>query len=164
MREHRYSVTVKWTGNRGSGTSAYNAYGREHEIQAVGKTASILASSDPAFLGDASRYNPEELFVAALSACHMLWVLHLCAKAGIVVTAYTDDPTGTMREDRSGGEFTQVLLRPTITITEAARRDDVLRIQDDAHARCFIARSVNFPVRCEPSILTNSLGKETKER
>src|SRR5499427_7128682 len=102
MRTHRYQVTNTWTGNLGPGTSAYAAYSRNHEISASAKSAAIPGSSDPAFRGDAARYNPEELLVGALSACHMLWVLHLCADAGIVITDYTDEASGEMVEHTDG--------------------------------------------------------------
>src|SRR5687767_11345840 len=105
-REHRYAVTVEWTGNLGSGTSAYRAYARDHEIRASGKPA-IPGSSDPAFRGDPARWNPEELLVGALAACHKLWYLHLCAEAGIVVTSYVDRAEGVMVEEADGsGRFT----------------------------------------------------------
>ena len=97
-RQHDYAVTVTWTGNRGRGTADYRAYERAHEISAPGKPA-IPGSSDPSFRGDARRYNPEELPVAAVSSCHMLWYLHLCADAGVRVLAYTDKARGTMVED-----------------------------------------------------------------
>src|SRR6266852_4918362 len=114
-REHHYQLALAWTGNRGTGTSHYRAYARDHELSAGGKSVPIPGSSDPAFLGDPSRYNPEELLVASLSACHMLWVLHLCATAGISVTAYEDKPEGTMLEHTDGGgEFTRVVLRPHV--------------------------------------------------
>ncbi|BDA85823.1 hypothetical protein Sa4125_33650 [Aureimonas sp. SA4125] len=90
---HRYASHVRWTGNRGSGTSSYTAYGRAHEIAAAGKPV-IPGSSDPAFRGDPDRWNPEELLLASLSACHQLWYLHLCARDGIVVTAYEDKAEG----------------------------------------------------------------------
>ena len=98
MRTHEYHVTNRWTGNLGSGTSAYSAYGRNHELSGAEKSAPIAASSDKVFRGDRTRYNPEELLVGALSACHMLWVLHLCADAGIVITSYTDEASGDMVE------------------------------------------------------------------
>src|SRR5499426_564348 len=101
-KEHHYSVVVTWTGNQGSGTSGYRDYRRDHDISAAGKPI-IPASSDPIFRGDASRYNPEDLLVASLSGCHMLWYLHLCADAGIRVTEYRDDATGTMVETADGG-------------------------------------------------------------
>jgi organic hydroperoxide reductase OsmC/OhrA len=150
---HRYVVTNRWTGNLGSGTSAYAAYGRNHELDGAGKIAPIPGSSDPVFRGDSSRYNPEELLVAALSACHMLVLLHLCADAGIVVAEYSDQAEGEMLEHSDGsGEFTRVTLRPRITITDPARIADAVALNHRAHELCFIARSVNFPVECEPKI------------
>src|ERR1700751_3842257 len=105
-RKHHYRTTTRWTGNLGTGTSAYAAYSRSHELSGPGKSAAIAGSSDPAFRGDRARYNPEELLVSALSACHMLWVLHLCADAGITITAYSDEPLGLMMENEDGsGQF-----------------------------------------------------------
>ena len=122
-REHGYAVQVRWTGNRGEGTSSYRGYERNHEIK-VGDKPVISGSSDPAFRGDRSRYNPEELLVASLSACHMLWYLHLCANAGIVVTAYSDDATGTMVETvGGGGQFSEVVLKPAVSIEEGGIND-----------------------------------------
>ena len=151
-RDHAYTVTVTWTGNNGSGTSAYRAYARRHEIEVLGKPA-IPASSDPAFRGDASRYNPEELLVASLSSCHMLWYLHLCAVNGIVVTSYEDCAEGVMIEQAGGeGRFTEVVLAPEIVLTPGSDVDRAHALHAEAHAKCFIANSVNFPVRHEPVI------------
>jgi organic hydroperoxide reductase OsmC/OhrA len=153
-RVHRYVVINRWTGNLGSGTSAYTAYSRNHELDGVGKGAPIPCSSDPVFRGDAGRYNPEELLVGALSACHMLAVLHLCADAGIVVLEYSDQTEGEMAEHPDGsGEFSRVILRPRMTIADPARIPDVLALHHQAHALCFIARSVNFPVQHEPIVV-----------
>jgi organic hydroperoxide reductase OsmC/OhrA len=155
-RKHRYVVTNRWTGNLGSGTSAYTAYSRDHELSAAAKGAAIAGSSDPVFRGDSSRYNPEELLVGALSACHMLVMLHLCADAGVVVTDYVDEAEGEMDEhmdeDRHGGEFTRVVLRPRMTIMDASRIEDAIMLHHRARELCFIARSVNFPVECEPAV------------
>jgi organic hydroperoxide reductase OsmC/OhrA len=149
-RKHRYSVTAQWTGNLGSGTSNYGAYSRDHEIGSQGKQ-NIQGSSDPAFRGDRSRWNPEELLVASLSTCHMLWYLHLAAAKGIVVTAYTDQPEGTMEEQSDGsGRLTLVVLRPTVTIIDTGDTDRADTLHHVAHEKCFIANSVNFPVTCEP--------------
>ena len=146
-KTHNYHITTEWTGNLGSGTASYRAYSRNHQISAVEKTAPIHGSSDPQFRGDGARYNPEELLVASLSTCHMLWVLHLCADVGIVVTAYEDDATGEMAENADGsGQFTRVVLRPRMTITDGARVEDARALHGKAHHFCFIARSVNFPV------------------
>ncbi|HSL22851.1 MAG TPA: OsmC family protein [Vicinamibacterales bacterium] len=151
---HTYRATLKWTGNLGRGTADYRAYARDHEIAGEGKQIAIPCSSDPKFRGDRSRYNPEELLVGSLSACHMLWMLHLCAREGIVVTAYEDDAEGTMIEHPDGsGEFTSVTLRPRLTITDEARAADTNRLHEEAHRLCFIARSVNFDVRCEPMVM-----------
>jgi organic hydroperoxide reductase OsmC/OhrA len=150
---HRYEVTVRWTGNSGRGTSDYLGYGRDHEVEGEGKTA-IPGSSDPAFRGDAARWNPEELLVAALAQCHMLWYLHLCASRGVVVTDYTDTPVGTMAMDAAGGggQFTEVVLRPAVTVTDPAMTDQARALHDEIGALCFIARSVNFLVRHEPAV------------
>lgn len=148
---HTYTVSVKWTGNLGRGTSDYHAYSRDHEILAGTKAQKIAGSSDPSFRGDGARYNPEELLVAALSTCHMLWMLHLCADDGITVTAYEDDPVGQMVLHADGsGEFVEVTLRPRLTITDASQIADANALHQRAHSLCFIARSVNFDVRCEP--------------
>lgn len=153
---HHYAITTTWTGNLGSGTANYRAYSRNHEFTATGKSPLIPGSSDPQFRGDGSRYNPEELLVASLSACHMLWLLHLCADNGIVVTRYEDHATGTMAESADGGgEFVEVLLRPEMEITDAARIEEALQLHDRAHHLCYIARSVKFPVRHEASVTSS---------
>lgn len=150
-REHSYSINVRWTGNTGSGTSNFREYRRDHEISAPGKP-SITGSSDPAFRGDKARYNPEELLVASLSACHMLWYLHLCSDAGIVVAEYHDDATGVMVEtEGGGGHFSEVTLRPVIKFSGAVDRELARSLHEKAHSLCFIANSVNFPVLCEPT-------------
>ena len=151
-REHRYDVGLTWTGNEGSGTSSYRAYGRSHRLSGDGKP-DIAGSSDPHFRGDPSRWNPEELLVAALSACHQLAYLHLCATAGIVVTAYEDAAEGVMTEEPGGaGQFKSVVLRPKVTVAKGADTEKAKALHHDAHAVCFIARSVNFPVTHEPVI------------
>jgi organic hydroperoxide reductase OsmC/OhrA len=153
MRTHRYQITNRWTGNLGTGTSNYRAYSRAHELSAPAKAAPIPGSSDPLFRGDPARYNPEELLLGALSACHMLWALHWCADAGIVVTDYVDDARGEMVERGDGaGEFTRVVLQPRMTITEASRVEEALAIHARVHEVCAISRSVNFPVECNPVV------------
>jgi len=151
--DHSFNITTTWTGNDGRGTLDYRSYRRDHEMTGTGKTAAILGSSDPAFRGDGARYNPEELLIASLSACHMLWMLHLCANAGIVMTEYHDDATGTMELNEDGsGQFKRVLLRPNMVITDAARIAEATALHERAHHLCFIARSVNFPVDAEPAV------------
>jgi len=151
-KEHRYAITLEWTGNAGSGTSSYREYGRAHEIRGVGKPA-IAGSSDPAFQGDATCWNPEELLVASLAACHQLWYLHLCAEAGIMVTAYEDHAEGVMSEEAGGaGQFSQVILRPHVTVAEGSETARAFGLHHAANAKCFIARSMNFPVLHEPRV------------
>jgi organic hydroperoxide reductase OsmC/OhrA len=163
---HSYQLLLSWTGNRGPGTSSYRAYTRDHELQGSGKPA-IAGSADPAFRGDPHRWNPEELLVASLAQCHMLWYLHLAATAGVIVTAYSDAPTGTMIEDADGGgQFSEVVLRPTVTVAEAAARHRAHALHDEVDALCFIARSVRFPVRHHPTTLAAGevlLDKATRE-
>lgn len=152
-RRHHYDVHVTWTGNTGEGTSSYRAYSRNHEIRTAGKPL-LPGSSDPAFRGDRARYSPEDLLVASLSACHMLWYLHLCADSGIVVEAYEDAASGTMVETADGGgRFREVVLKPRVVIRAGADRDLAIRLHERAHALCFIANSVNFEVRCEPDVV-----------
>jgi organic hydroperoxide reductase OsmC/OhrA len=163
-RNHRYHVSVIWTGNRGSGTSGYRAYDRDHEVSASEPDDAhaaagphlpqpIAGSSDPAFRGDAGRWNPEQLLTAALSQCHMLAYLHLCAVAGVVVTAYSDDAVATMTEDASGGgRFTEAVLRPRVTVSSPDMIEKATALHRDAHEKCFIASSVGFPVRREPVV------------
>ncbi|WER49084.1 OsmC family protein [Cupriavidus sp. WKF15] len=148
-REHHYRVSVEWTGNKGSGTSGYRAYARDYTIRSGAKPA-IPGSSDPAFLGDAARWNPEDLLVASVSACHKLWYLHLCSEAGIVVLAYADDAQGTMVEGETG-HFTQIVLRPRVTLRATDDLELAGRLHHAAHEQCFIANSLNFPILCEPS-------------
>jgi organic hydroperoxide reductase OsmC/OhrA len=151
-KQHHYAVEVRWTGNRGEGTRTYQSYARTHEITA-GRKAAISGSSDPAFRGDDDRWNPEDLMVAAVSACHKLWYLHLCAVAGVNVIAYVDRAEGVMTEDvKRGGYFTSVTLRPEVTIAADSDETKAAALHHDAHEKCFIANSVNFPVACEPSI------------
>lgn len=149
---HTYRAIVRWTGNRGIGTGAYTAYGRDHVLGAPGKPP-VPGSADPAFRGDDDRYNPEELLIASLSACHMLWYLHLCAEARVTVTAYEDTAEGVMETDGDGvGRFTSVTLRPRVTVTPESDPEQARALHENAHARCFIANSVNFPVSCAPAL------------
>jgi len=149
-KNHHYPVTVTWTGNTGDGTAVPNGYSKDHEISGDGKPV-IPTSSDPAFRGDPARWNPEELLVASLSQCHMLWFLSRCAKYGVVVTAYVDHAEGVMIEDRDGGgRFSSVVLRPEITLAAGADQERADAQHHAAHELCFIANSVNFPVTVEP--------------
>ena len=152
MHEHSYQIALQWTGNNGSGTDNYRAYSRAYEIEVPGKPI-IHGSSDPAFRGDTKKYNPEELLVASLSSCHMLWYLHLCSDAGIVVTNYRDLATGKMCQTQDGGgKFTEVILKPEIIVVANSNVEQAKTLHEEAHKLCFIANSVNFPVICQPVI------------
>jgi organic hydroperoxide reductase OsmC/OhrA len=152
-RQHQYEITTTWVGDRGRGTADYRAYDRDHISSSLGRPA-IEASSDPAFQGDPTRWNPELLLVAALSQCHMLQYLHRCAIGGVVVTAYSDDASGTMVEDDDdGGHFEEVVLRPVVAVADAAMVERAEQLHEEASRRCFIASSVNFPVGHEPKIV-----------
>jgi organic hydroperoxide reductase OsmC/OhrA len=151
-RTHRYQVTVDWTGNTGSGTGHYTAYERAHLIARDGKPP-IPGSSDPSFRGDPARWNPEELLLASISACHQLWYLHLCSAAGVVVTAYVDNAEGLMEETaEGGGRFVSATLRPEVTIAAGSDADKAQALHHQANRLCFIASSLNFPVAHEPTV------------
>lgn len=155
-KAHSYPIRMRWTGNKGQGTRDYRGYERAHEYSVEGKPV-IPGSSDPAFRGDGTRYNPEELLVMSLSSCHMLWYLHLCADNQIVAVDYVDDAVGTMVEDAErGGFFTEVVLRPVVTLASGSDTARAEALHERAHHLCFIANSVNFPVRCEPRTVVQS--------
>lgn len=150
--QHNYNLTVKWTGNKGTGTSGYRDFERSHSIIIDHKTE-ILGSSDPAFLGDKTKHNPEELLVASISSCHMLWYLHLCSEAGVIIYDYIDNATGILIEtSNGGGHFTEVTLNPIVTVMEIEMIEKATKIHHKANELCFIANSVNFPVRHNATI------------
>jgi len=150
MKAHHYKVNITWTGNRGKGTASYTAYDRDHVIATAGKPQ-LPGSSDPSFRGDPARYNPEELLVASLSSCHMLWYLHLCAAAGVVVVEYADDAAGIMEETANGGgRFTEVTLFPVITVAHEDMVEKADALHEKANELCFIANSCNFPIHHKP--------------
>ncbi len=145
-RTHSYETKLTWIGNRGTGTSGYKDYSRDHTI-AVGNKPLIKGSSDPSFRGDPSRYNPEELLVSSLSSCHMLWFLHLASVNNIVVLEYEDQASGLMEEtEDGGGQFLSVTLSPIVTVAEKSMIDNCHDLHIEANKLCFIAKSVNFPV------------------
>ena len=146
MGEHHYKLTTTWTGNKGTGTSDYRAYERSHTISIDHKTE-LQGSSDPYFRGDKTRHNPEDLLLASLSACHMLSFLHVCVKAGVIVTEYVDHATGDMVDYPDGsGKFTGVNLNPVVTVTKESDIEQMDELHHKANKLCFIANSVNFPV------------------
>ena len=150
LHEHRYELTVRWTGNSGSGTASYRGYSRDHDILIPGLPV-LKGSADPTFHGDRERYNPEQLLLAALAQCHMLSFLHVAVKHGVVVTDYRDEAFGLMTLNRDGsGQFERVTLRPHVTVADAAQVELAGQLHHEANQLCFIARSVNFPVEHEP--------------
>ncbi len=150
-KEHHYKTKVVWTGNKSEGTKDYKAYERSHTISIEHKP-DILGSSDAPFLGDITKHNPEDLFLSSLSVCHMLWFLHFCADNNIIVTAYTDNATGTMLQtDTGGGYFTSVTLHPVVTITDKSKIDLANSLHVEANKKCFIANSCNFKIKHEPT-------------
>ncbi len=151
--EHHYETSIEWLGNRGTGTSGYREYGREVVLTAEGKHP-IEGSADRTFHGNAERWNPEDMLLGALSQCHLLSYLHVAVLHGVVVTAYTDDAVGTMAQTPDGGgHFTSVTLRPVVTVASADMVDAAIAAHGEASAKCFIANSVNFPVRHEPRVV-----------
>jgi organic hydroperoxide reductase OsmC/OhrA len=158
MRVHTYEVGVEWTGSDGVGTKSYPSYRRDHIIRGAGKPA-IPGSSDPSFRGDAARYNPEELLVASLSACHMLWYLHLCSTHGVVVLDYQDAASGVMEESDDGsGSFVRVSLKPMVRIAAGGDPEKAVALHHKAHEFCFLARSVRFPVEVFPEVAAGEDG------
>jgi organic hydroperoxide reductase OsmC/OhrA len=150
LDEHRYALTVKWTGNLGEGTASYRGYSRDHDVEIPGLPV-LRGSADPTFHGDRTRCNPEQLLLAALAQCHMLSFLHVAVKHGVVVSAYEDHAEGLMRTNRDGsGQFESVTLKPRVTVAAPAAAE-LGELHAEANRLCFIARSVNFPVLHEPS-------------
>lgn len=153
LSEHRYAISLEWTGNRGEGTKTYRGYGRDHVIRAAG-LPDLAGTADPTFHGDRDRWNPEQLLLTALSQCHMLSYLHVAVKHGITVVSYSDDAEGTLRLNRDGsGEFTGAVLRPRVTVTADSSAAAAAELHAEANRLCFIARSVSFPVLHQPEIL-----------
>lgn len=153
-RQHNYSATIEWTGNKGKGTSNYRDFERSHTIS-INNKPNILCSSDPDFLGDKTKYNPEELLLTSLASCHMLWYLHLCSESNIIVTKYIDNPTGIMIEKQNGsGYFSEVRLNPIIVVTEKSMIEKAIELHIKANELCFIANSVNFKMFHNPSCST----------
>lgn len=151
MKKHNYEVKVEWTGNEGNGTLDYKSYNRNHTIIVNGKYSEINGSSDPSFLGDKTRYNPEDLFLSSISSCHMLWYLHLCSVHKIIVTEYLDHATGVMQETENGsGKFTGVTLHPKVKITSLNMITKANQLHEEANKMCFIANSCNFKIEHKP--------------
>lgn len=146
-QEHYYQLNLEWTGNQGEGTKAYHKYTRDHLIHVEGKPV-LKGSADPHFQGNPAHHNPEELFLAAIASCHMLWFLHLCAENKVNVVGYSDQPRGHMEENgMDGGRFVEVVLNPKVLVSDAGMLEKTKRLHKQAHSKCFIANSCNFPIR-----------------
>lgn len=154
-KHHNYTAKIEWTGNQGEGTASYKAYSRDHMISGEGKQIQIPGSSDPSFRGDSNRYNPEELFLASLSSCHMLWYLHLCSVHKVIVSSYVDLATGTMEESENGsGRFKEVTLHPKVYVEKGSMIKKALELHHEANEMCFIANSCNFSIKHEAEIVS----------
>jgi organic hydroperoxide reductase OsmC/OhrA len=149
--EHNYKLTAVWTGNNGDGTKNVRTYDRSHTVSIEGKPELFL-TTDNAAVGDKSKLNPEDLLVAAISSCHMLSYLYLCSLDGVVITSYTDNATGIMLENESGGgSFKEIILHPICEVTDESMITKALELHHKAHEICYIANSVNFEVTCNPT-------------
>ncbi|ERJ58698.1 OsmC family protein [Sphingobacterium paucimobilis] len=152
MKEHTYQSKIEWTGNIGSGTENYRSYERDHRIIFENKPV-IEGSAAPAFRGDATKHNPEDFLVSSLSSCHMLWYLHFCAVNGIVVVEYSDIAEGIMVEEENGkGRFIEVTLNPHVKVKSQDMTALAAELHKKAHEYCFIANSVNFPIKHRPTV------------
>lgn len=154
---HEYRSTLVWTGARSGSTTSYQAYSREYEFHS-GDKPRFKASADPHFRGDPTLYNPEDLLVMALSACHLLSYLAECARGGVHVVAYEDDARGIMSMRDNRLRFTEVVLRPRVTVAAVDQVERARELHHKAHEDCYVANSVNFPVRHEPTILVAEPG------
>lgn len=153
LRDHEYKLLITWTGNRGSGTMDYRSYKRDFTVDATDKPQ-LKGTSGSAFNGDKSAYSPEDMLVAAVSSCHMLWYLHLCAEGGVVVIDYKDEAYGILHEENDGsGHFTKIVIRPEVTINDASNQEVAKSIHENAHKMCFIASSLKCPVIIEPTFI-----------
>ena len=148
---HHFKAALSWTGAAKGPTVDYETYSREYRMEIPGKPP-FLGSSDPAFRGDATLYNPEDMLVMALSSCHFLSYVAICARARLPVVSYEDDASGTMDMKDGKIRFTEVILRPRVVVAAGADLDKARRFHETAHSQCFIANSVNFPVRHEPVV------------
>jgi organic hydroperoxide reductase OsmC/OhrA len=151
-KRHNYDVQLIWDGNRGAGTRDYSAYGRQYRMCVAGKPE-LVGTADPSFRGDAGRHNPEDWFVGAVAACHMLFFLAHCARRGVCVTTYEDDAQGTLALDgEGGGVFEEIVLRPRVRLTDPRHTAVAAELHELAHRQCFIANSCRVPIRLEPTV------------
>ncbi|HSB95594.1 MAG TPA: OsmC family protein [Spongiibacteraceae bacterium] len=150
----QYSAEVCWL--RGEQNFLDNNYSRRHVVRFDGGIELAGSSSPhvvPLPMSDASAVDPEELFVAALSSCHMLWFLAIAGNRKFRVDRYFDAATGSMEKNADGKlAMTVVTLKPEVHFSgdRLPSREDIERMHHKAHAECFIANSVKSEVRCEP--------------
>lgn len=164
MGIHEYAAHLKWEGNTGCGTASYEGYGRSFRIRTTGKP-DLVGTADPAFRGTPDRHNPEDLFLGAIAACHMLTYLALCARRGVRVVAYEDEARGRLvTDDPGGGRFAEVLLHPLVTIEDEAQSELAAELHEEARARCFIANSCAIPLRHLATVRTSTREPETSCR
>jgi organic hydroperoxide reductase OsmC/OhrA len=157
---HEYAARLVWDGNTGTGTATYSGYGRKHRVLIDGKP-DLEGSADPMFKGDADRPNPEDLFLAAIASCHMLSYLALCAWEGVNVVAYEDEVRGTLEFDgRGSGKFTEVVLRPVVTITAGSDAELAQQLHEKAHEQCYVAASCSVPILHEPTVRSGQVSGE----
>lgn len=150
---HEYTAKLTWEGNTGEGTASYTSYSRRHRIGVAGKP-DLEGTADVAFRGDRDRHNPEDLFVSAIAACHMLSYLAACARRGVRVIAYEDEATGVMHTNASGGgAFERVTLHPRVTVADGADVDLAMALHDTAHELCFIANSCSVRIDHEAQVV-----------
>ncbi|HEX4044742.1 MAG TPA: OsmC family protein [Gammaproteobacteria bacterium] len=152
QKSHPYQVVVSWSGARHGTTTSYTAYSREFTISNKGKQ-DILGSADKMFRGDPNLYNPEDLFISTIASCHLLWYLHLCAEKSIHIMSYIDEASGHLKINADGsGQFNEITLHPQVIIANKQHIELATQLHEQAHKKCFIANSVNFPVACKPHV------------
>lgn len=156
MKKHYYKSNLEWSGNAGLGTSGYKSYERSYQVSVEGKPT-LEGSSDPAFRGDKSKYNPEELFLASISSCHMLWYLHVCSVNNVIVVEYKDQAKGLMIENKDGsGQFESVTLYPSVVVQNESMIEQAMVLHQQANKMCFIANSCDFEIGHEVEVRVKS--------
>lgn len=149
---YTYRCALEWTGAEISPTNVAT-FSRDARVTFT-SGVTIDLSAAPEFRGNASRTNPEELFVVSLASCQMLTYLFLAARNGVQVTGYADAAEGELAVKDGKLRMTRVTLHPTITIAAGADPAKAHDLVERAHGDCFIANSVACDVAIEASIVT----------
>ncbi|HEY5156025.1 MAG TPA: OsmC family protein [Acidimicrobiales bacterium] len=149
MATHRYTALTAWEGSTGVG---YDDYQRAHEVAVPPALAGLALSSDPAFLGDPTRLNPEQLLLAAATSCQLLAFLAVAARARVDVVGYRDEASAEMPEDDLPMRLTRIVLRPHIRVRGAVTVERIEHLVEVAHRECFIANSLRSEMVIEPTI------------